>query len=334
MSSLVSVNLVVHNSAKYVRHCLRSIKNQTYQNIEINVWDNASTDKTVEIIELEIKNCFFHKSGKNLGLWPAQEKLLENSRGEYIIGISADVILDPDFVKEAVTVLERDKNIGAIQSKTLRYIFENNEPVLSKQIDTLGFQIFKSRRLINIAHGEEDRGQYQKETEIFGAEGAVPVFRRSALEDCRINGEIFDKEYFWYGDDFDIAWRLTLFGWKQVYVPTAIAYHERGTTHKLSGGWLDFIKTRRRLPIKKRRLDYRNTTLTIIKNDYLINFLKDLPHILWRQLKLWAYFLVFEPSMLGEIFHIAKRLPSMLKKRRVILDRAKISAAQIRSYFS
>ena len=92
----------------------------------------------------------------------------------------------------------------------------------TKTIDTCGFQIFRSRRIVNIGHGEEDRGQFNQEKEIFAVEGAVPVLRRQALEDCRLKSQgnkIIDPDFFWYGDDLDLAWRMRLFGWKQVFAP-------------------------------------------------------------------------------------------------------------------
>ena len=101
---LVSVNLVVYNGEKYIRQCLDSVKKQTYENIEINILDNASTDKTLEIIKLEIGNCLpasrcearragkseilnfsLIESKRNWGTWPGQEELLKHSHGKYIV---------------------------------------------------------------------------------------------------------------------------------------------------------------------------------------------------------------------------------------------------------
>ena len=220
-----------------------------------------------------------------------------------------------------------------------RFINTNLKPstLNPKIIDTCGFQIFRSRRVINIGHGEEDRGQFNQEREIFAVEGAVPVFRRQALEDCRLKSQgnkIIDPDFFWYGDDLDLAWRMRLFGWKQVFAPAAIAYHDRQTTKALAGGgWREFIKIRKTVPMFKRRLDWKNTTLAIIKNDFAVNFLRDLPFIFWRQLRLWSYFLLFEPIMFLEIFKVAKLLPKMLKRRSEITRRARVSAQEMQKRF-
>mgnify|MGYP001558648802 FL=1 len=343
MDQLVSVNIVIYNGEKYIRQCLDSVLRQNYprDQIEVNIFDNNSTDATLEIIESNLANWksiitnFRHiKYSSNIGMWPGQEELLKNSRGEYILALSVDVVLDRDFISKALTVFNRDTTIGAVQGKVYKYVISSLKKTEGHNIiDTCGFEIFRSRRLSNIGHGEKDSGQYNSEGEIFGVEGAVPIFRKRALEDCRVVGEIADHKYFWYGDDFDIAWRMRLFGWKQVYTPEAVAYHDRLTTKTISKNYGDFMAIRQTVPMFKRRLDWRNTTLTIIKNDFAVNLMKDLHLIIWRQFRLWIYFLFYEPVMFIELFNIVKMLPNMLKKRRVILARSKISPQKIHRWF-
>ncbi len=332
----VSINLVVYNGEKYIRHCFNSIRSQTYKNFEVNIWDNASTDKTREVIRQEFREFQLIENKINIGMWPAQEVLLKHSRGEYIVVISVDIILDENFIAEAVGAMEKDYKIGALQAKIYKYDlveFEGGKHLYKHIIDTCGFKVFRSRRIINIGHGEEDSGQHNKELEIFAVEGAVPVFRRATLEDCRIQGHFVDPDFFWYGDDIDLAWRMRLFGWKQVFAPRVIAYHDRHTTKKLASDRFSFIKMRKELPLFKRRLDWRNWTLTVIKNDYIGNFFRDLPYILVRQIQLWCYFLIFEPVMILELFKVARLLPRMLKRRRVIMKKVRASRKEIHKWF-
>src|SRR3989338_1785857 len=264
---LVTVNIVVLNGEKYIRRCLDAVKNQTYTNLEINIFDNGSTDQTKEIIrswKLEAgswKLINFVENKVNLGMWGGQEKALEFSNGKYVVALSVDVLIAPDTIEKAVEVLGGDSQIGALQAKILQY---DSEYLLSNLVDTVGFQIERSRRITNIGHGEEDRGQYDKEMEIFGVEGAAPIFRKEALLDSRVMGEIVDHDMFWYGDDVDLAWRMRLFGWKQVYSPEVIMYHDRSTTKDISRGWKDYLKRiseRKNISSLKKRLDWRNKRL-------------------------------------------------------------------------
>ena len=344
MSSNVSINIVVRNGEKYIRHCLDAILAQTYphEHIEIDILDNNSSDRTKETIKdsaQEFRNAGFSKfhlaeSDENMGMWPGQDELLKHSSGKYILVMAVDVMLDKDFISKAVERMESDGNIGALEAKLYRYELSNGTIMPSNIIDTCGFKIFKSRRVINIGHGEEDHGQFNKYSEIFAVEGAAPFFRKEALDDSRVKGALVDKEYFWYGDDLDLAWRIRLFGWKEVFDPDVVAWHDRQTTKTLKKNRGDFIRLRRAIPIKKCGLDWRNTRWTVIKNDYIINILKDLPAILSREIQMAGYILLFEPAVLLEIPKFVVLLPKMLMRRRVIMKRATVKPAEMRKWFN
>ena len=354
---LVTINLVVLNGEKYIRHCLDGILVQSYPKelIEFNILDNNSVDKTKEIIhdlgfrisDLGFARFNFIESKLNLGMWPGQEELLKYSNGKYVLSLAVDVILDKDFIKNAVDVMEKDPKIGALEAKIYKYDLVNSRVNKTKIIDTCGFKIFKSRRLINIGHGEEDKGQYDNFGEIFGVEGAAPFFRQKALENCKIPvnmgtmqndmvpmlTEIVDHDYFWYGDDFDLAWRMNLFGWKQVFAPNVLAWHDRQTTKKLRQNLKDFLEIRRAIPLKKRQLEWKNIRFTILKNDYIINLLKDFPYVLKREISMFAYLFLFEPKVLMEIPSFIVMIPRMLSKRKEIMKKAVRTPNEIRKYF-
>jgi len=347
-SPKITINLVVLNGEKYICHCLDSVINQTYDHnlIEFNIFDNGSTDGTIETVrglEFRILDLGFTKfslteNKENLGMWPAHEKLWQNCNSKYVVVLSVDVILDPDFIKNAVEEMEKDENLGAIQAKIYQWSLKNGQVDKTDTIDTIGFQIFKSRRLVNIGHGEFSFANgFDTAKEIFAVEGAVPVFRLEALKSCKIAEEIIDHDFFWYGDDLDIAWRMRLFGWKERYCPSVVAYHDRSTTKGVSKSWLDHfhrIKIRRQIPIKKRRLDWRNYRLAIIKNDYASNLLQDLPRVAIREIMVLGYSLLFEPQIFLEIPRLFKLLPRMLKKRKEIMSRAIVGPAEMRKWFN
>ncbi len=330
---LVTINMVVCNGQKYIRPCLGSVKNQTYQNIEVNVFDNDSKDQTKTIVKTEFPEFNLIENSKNFGMWGGQEEALKFSNGKYIMALSVDVILEPEAIEEAVKIFEKDERVGTVEPKIYRFELKEGKIYKTDILDTCGLQMFKSRRIVNVGHGETDIGKYNKENEIFAAEGAAPIFRKTALKDCEILGEITDHDMFWYSDDIDLTWRMRLFGWKQVFSPKVIAYHDRQTTHALRKSLGNFIEMRKKIPKLKRRLDYRNSRLMLIKNDHTRNLIKDLPHFLKREIPLWGYFLIFEPFMLLEIPTMIKLLPRMFKKRSEIMRRAKLNAGEIHKWF-
>lgn len=346
VNPLVTINIVVLNGEKYIRHCLEAVKKQLYSNIEINVLDNGSKDKTKEIVreffenenclpvgdlpkgeKLKIKNSQLIESSYNYGMWGGQEKALEYSHGKYIMSLSSDVLLEPEAIGEAVRILETDKKIGAVELKIYQFSLLGNAVIKTNIIDTCGFSIFRSRRVINIGHGQEDKGEneFNTEHEVFAVEGAAPIFRRTAFEDCRVMGDIMDHDMWWYGDDVDLGWRMRLFGWKHVFDPKAIAYHDRKTTNTTASGWHSYIwriADRRKIPILKRRLDWRNMRLTLIKNDYGKNILRDMLPFVWREFMVFGYTLLVEPKVFAEYPKFFRLLPRMLKKRKEIMKKA------------
>ena len=378
---LVTINLVVLNGEKYVRRCLDAVLMQTYPHelIEFNILDNNSTDNTKEIIknfgfrisDFGFAKFFLLESEKNLGVWPGQEELLKHTNGKYIVALCVDVLMDKDFIKNAVETMEEDEKMGALQPKIYRFELgimnnesrgENHNSLFtvhySRIIDTAGFKIFRSRRVVNIGHGESDFAEtltgkennkfdFSKQQEIFAVEGAAPIFRKEALESCRIqvpsskfqvpSSEIADHEYFWYGDDLDIAWRMRLFGWKEVFAPTIVAWHDRQTTKTLKKSWMDYIAripVRRQIQIRKRRLDWRNIRWTLVKNDYMIDILKDLPWIISREIAVLGYAVLFEPGVLKEIPTFFRYLPKMLRKRKEIMKKAIVGPKEMRKWIN
>ena len=339
-SNIITVNYVVRNGEKYIRYFLDSLKKQTYQSFEVYIWDNNSTDRTPEIIKNEYPQFKLHESSENIGFWAGQEKLINQTDSKYIICLS-DIILKVNFIEKAVRVMEANPDCGALQAKIYQMdLYDRAEPVYTNRIDTLGFKFFRSRKLINLGHGEEDTSPSFTIKEIFAVEGAVPIFRREALESCRIKNWIIDPDYrvgpLGYGDDLDLAWRMRLFGWKHLLAPDIICYHDRSTTKGYSKSAKDYlvrVKERRKIDIQKRRLDWRNTRFTITKNDYIINILKDLPYILAREVRVLGYTVLFEPKVLAEIPNFIKYLPGMIRKRREVMKRAKVSPTDMAKWF-
>jgi hypothetical protein len=110
-----------------------------------------------------------------------------------------------------------------------------------------------------------------------------------------------------------------------VFVPDVIAWHDRSTTKGEAHSAMDHLKRvsiRRAIPLKKRRLDWSNVRFTIIKNDYIMNLLRDAPWILLREASTLAYALAFEPRVLTESWRFLRLLPRMLRRRRHIMQRA------------
>jgi GT2 family glycosyltransferase len=343
---LASVVILTHNGEKTVESCLNSVFSQTYDNIEIIVVDNASEDRTIDEAQSVKRKIQSHsaklkiiKNDTNIG-FAGHNVGIENSGGEFVLCINQDVVLEPDFISEAVKLFG-DEKVGAVQGKILvkESRIKNQE---SKIIDTTGIVAFKSRRFADRGQGEKDKGQYEKIEEVFGVNGAAAFFRKKCLEDVKMDsrlrgndkgvGEFYDSDFFMYKEDIDLSWRIRLYGWKIMYCPKAVAFAER--TSVLAGsGMAGAVSARKKQIQRVRRFSFKNHRLAIIKNDLPGLFLKHLPWILPREIGSWLYVLFFEPKIWPAIGKFFEQMPRAWKKRMIIMKNKRIGAGEMERWF-
>lgn len=115
----VSVIVPVYNSEKYVEETIRSILSQTYNNFEVIIVDDGSTDLSGEICDklaLEDERIVvFHK--ENSGPVNARNYAIEMSAGTYILPVDSDDIIAKEYIEEAVNIIEKDIDIGIVYCK-------------------------------------------------------------------------------------------------------------------------------------------------------------------------------------------------------------------------
>ncbi|MGA1823316.1 MAG: glycosyltransferase family 2 protein [bacterium] len=320
----VSVNILSTNERKHVSRCIDAILQQTYNNIELLVIDNGSTDGTAAFIQGVYKDKVkVIKSDINLGCAGGNNLGIKESKGKYIMPCDANLFMTSTYIEEMVKAIEKAKDIGMVQGKLLRIDQIDNNYIETKIIDSVGTYLTKDRRNFDRGQGEEDRGQYDQEHYIFGAGGACPLYKRQMLEDILVDGEYFDEEFFIYREEIDFNWRAQLFGWKCLYAPKAVAYHLRTYTRE----------KRKKLPLFFRKLQYRNRYLMVYKNDDIINFFTALPYIVWFDVRALIYITLFEPQLLSTYYQLLTLYPYMKKKRRSIHKRRRVDKKEMKKWF-
>lgn len=107
---LVSVLMPAYNSELYIAEAIQSILNQTYQNIELIIFDDGSSDKTRQVIQgftdPRIIKVF---SDQNYGVVRARNEMIDRTTGKYIALMDADDIADPTRLEKQVSILETGK---------------------------------------------------------------------------------------------------------------------------------------------------------------------------------------------------------------------------------
>lgn len=323
-AKLVCINVLTTNERDCLDRCLQCIERQTYSPIKVLIIDNASTDGTEELLKSRFPHVEAIKNAENLGYCKSHNIGIAGSLGDYVMPLNADVFMEPGFVEANVRAIESAKNIGMAQGKLLRAAGPQAQPPEQKTIDSVGAVLTRARRNFERGQGELDNGQYDTPAFIFGASGAAPLYRREMLEDIKVEGEYFDEDFFIYRDEVDLAWRAQWLGWKCIFTPQAVAYHVRRYAPD----------KRKQVPKRFRQLQLRNRYLMIVKNASLGNLLRDAHHILWFELRQWAYVPLFEPQLFKGLFGAIRLLPRMLRKRTAILSRRRETAKYIHSLFT
>lgn len=314
---LVSVILLNWNGKEFLHQSITSVLDQTYRQIELLVIDNASTDGSTEWIIENFPSCRLIENKDNLGFARAINQGIRVTKGEYLIPLNFDVILTHNFVEEMVGVAEKNKSIGSVSGKLLRFEKQGGKPY----IDSTGHIVYRNRLAVNRGESEVDSGQYDKIEEVFGTCGAAPLYRRKMLEDINVDGEYYDENFFAFWEDIDLDWRARLRGWKCWYNPRAVAYHQRGGPSIRRSKIVEFY-------------NYRNRYLVILKNDKFFSLLKAFPQILFTEILKGGALLVRCPLALGSWLDVIRLVPNILDKRRVIQQKRVLSQREIEKWLA
>jgi len=322
--NLVTVNIVTWQAEEYLPKLLTALLEQTYKKFSVLIIDNDSQDRTVSIIKENFPQLNIIKNKTNIGFAKAHNQAINWTKSKYVLCLNQDVVLEKNFIKECVEFMEKNSDVSVINGKILKWDTQKQTPI--NKIDTAGLMVLKNHKVVDRGQSLPAENKFIRSEEIFGASGACPFFRRTSLEEVKINYEYFDEQFFSYKEDVDLAFRLRLAGCRAFYLPTAIAYHDRTSaprTNKLRSNNL-FINYH----------SYKNHFWVLTKNEFYINIVKYLPMIFIFELKKFFYLLFFCPKALKSLKEIFKNRTKMMSKRKFIFKNIKkISAKELRKWY-
>ena len=224
---LVAAVILTCNQKEYTLTCLDSLSRCSYENLQIVVVDNNSSDQTVEAVRAHYPEVHLVESpvnagvagGRNLGIRYAEEKMAY----DYLLILDNDTTVDRDFLQPMVDALEQDKETGVVAPKIYLMDEENI-------LDQAGGSIvnFFTASTAKRGHGEVDHGQYDNiQTQKCLPPGACSLSRRSVMMECDGLDETFNP----YGyEDLDYSLRVKKAGYRLAYVPESIVYHKGNKT--------------------------------------------------------------------------------------------------------
>lgn len=112
---IVTISLVTYNGTRWLDRCLRSLRSQTFENFEVLVVDNASSDGTVEFLREEVSRdtrMRLFESSQNLGYAAANNRNIASARGEFVLLLNQDVDLDDRFLAAALAAFDNRPKIA------------------------------------------------------------------------------------------------------------------------------------------------------------------------------------------------------------------------------
>ena len=233
--------------------CLASLKKQTYKDYQILVVDNASTDGSVEYVKEHYPEIEVIALKKNYGFSKAVNVGIRRSTTPYVILLNNDTTADPYYIEEMVRTIEKSPRIFSVSSKMIQMY----HPEL---IDSAG-------DLYTLTGWGVCRGvgrpvsNYTETDEVFSACAGAAIYRRQVFQKIGL----FDEKHFAYLEDIDVGYRARIFGYRNLYCPTALVYHVGSGT---SGSKYNSFKV---------RLSARNNIYLNYKNkpllQLMVNFL-------------------------------------------------------------
>ena len=310
----VSIIIISFNGKDLALQCLESLERQTYTDFEIILVDNGSSDGTLEAIQDFLQEGPL--SGKvrpfrldvNNGVTGGYSEGLQHAHSEYVALLNNDTEPRPDWLKELVEAMDSDCKTGICGSKMIVHGTDI--------IDSAGDGL--STALKGFKRGEGGNiSCYLNREFIFGACAGAALYRGRMLEEIGF----FDKDFFLLFEDIDLSFRAQLTGWKVLNVPTAVVSHKvRSSIGTMSDTAIYYA--------------VRNVEFVRIKNIPFGIFVRFFPGLLLGTAMDFLYFAVKhkKPALYLKAKKDALRmLPNMLKKRKELMKKKKVSNAYIMS---
>jgi hypothetical protein len=246
----VAIIILNWNGWRDTLECLESLQRLSYPNYQIIVVDNGSTDDSVERIKEKFPKFTLIETGRNLGYTGGNNAgiryALENE-AKYILIVNNDTMLiNPEFLKQMVEIMEADYKIGIIGPKVLDTNGRVQDTILF--IPTLFNCIRKSIRLKFRIEKSRD---YNVPQLVEAISGVCWFIRSDVVKEVGL----LDEDYFMYVEEQDYCYRAKKAGWEIMYLPIESVLHKKDPEDENTKAriYRQYIFTRRNLVLFLRK---------------------------------------------------------------------------------
>ena len=256
MKKQVSVIIPNFNGRNYLKDCLNSLNQQHFQDFEIILVDNASTDDSLSLArELcpEIKTIVL---SENFGFCRAVNEGIRASKTPFVLLLNNDTVVDPDFVGALYEAIRGKEKVFSCASQMRKLTDPSKMDDGGDFYCALGWAFARGK--------DKPYEDYEKAGRIFFSCAGAAIYRREVFEKIGY----FDEVHFAYLEDLDIGYRARIFGYQNWYAPKAKVYHVGSGT---SGSRYNQFKI---------RYSSRNNIYLIYKNMPFLQIVLNLPFLL------------------------------------------------------
>lgn len=228
----VAVVVLTHDQREKTLRCLSDLRAQEGVPFDVVLWDNGSSDGTADRVREEFPEVLVHAHPENLGVASGRNAgaalAVKEFAPTHLLFLDNDITPWPGFVRELLAPFERDPGLAQTQAKLLY----TDDP--ERLNDGGGHRVqFWLGRTTPVGYKEIDRGQHDEPAPCLPCGGAMMV-RADVFRE--LGG--FDPTFDPFGpEDLDFSLRVREAGWRALYVPTAVAFHE--VTHTFGAGYTE-----------------------------------------------------------------------------------------------
>lgn len=231
----LSVVIVNYNVKHFIEQCLISVY-KAINNIhaEVIVVDNNSVDGSCAMIKQKFPEAQLIQNKKNYGFSYANNQAIKSAKGKYILLLNPDTVVKEDSFDKCIQFMDDHQNAGALTVKMIdgkgRFLPESKRALPTPKVSF--YKIFglsslfpKSKRFARYHLGHLDKNE-SHEIEILP--GAFMLIRKEVLDQVGL----LDEDYFMYGEDIDLSYRIIKAGYKNYYYPETTIIHYKGESTK------------------------------------------------------------------------------------------------------
>lgn len=298
----IAIVILNWNGKQFLEDFLPSIIQHSSQ-ARVILADNASKDDSVEFTKTHFPEVEIVINEKNGGFAKGYNDALKKIKAEFYLLINSDIEVSENWLTPLFEAI-KDENIAAVQPKILAF---HNKKSFEHAGASGGFIDknyfpFCRGRIFNVT--EEDKNQYDGESEVFWTSGACMLIRSEIFHQVGA----FDEDFFAHMEEIDLCWRIKRLGFSLKVIPKSKVYH-------VGGGTLNYQSP------QKTYLNFRNNLFMITKNYQGILFFKMFYRLSLDGLAATQFLVTGKFSYFCAVLrsHVSfyKSLPKMLKKRRM-----------------